>query len=99
MALVSNTVRCLGQAAESQNTLLAYYTPILIKALGFDQPIQSQGILVGKYVLNFICAMTGGLIVERVGRRNLVLWGASSTLLGCTLFTIISVSRSLFKVA
>ncbi|EIW73027.1 hypothetical protein TREMEDRAFT_25510, partial [Tremella mesenterica DSM 1558] len=71
----------------SGNNLLAYYTPVILVSIGFTSSLKIQAILAGNSAWGLLCALTGAQLLERLGRRTLLLWGSVATIVSFAIFT------------
>jgi hypothetical protein len=59
----------------SGNTLISYYLALILKQIGITSPTAQNGINGGLQIFNYIAALSGATLVDRLGRRTLILGG------------------------
>ena len=75
----------------SGQNLLAYYLPVILVGLGFSSAISIQGIIAGNYAMLFLASFAGSQVIERVGRKKLLMFSLFSTAVAFTIFTALTV--------
>ena len=58
------------------------YGPIIFEKAGFRDPSEAIGQLVFLNVWNIACTVTAVMVVDKLGRRPLLLWGTAGMLIG-----------------
>lgn len=71
----------------SGNNLLAYYLPVILVSIGFTDSLKIQGLLAGNSAWALVVSLIGGQLLERLGRRKLLLYGSVLTVLMFAGFT------------
>lgn len=80
-----------GAAAQlAGNGVVQYFLVPVLRQVGITKPAQTAGINSGLSVWNWLCAIIGALLVERVGRRTLVLFSFAGMLICFTIVTGLS---------
>lgn len=72
------------------NGVVQYFLVPVLKQVGITKPAETTGINGGLSIWNTICAIVGATLVERVGRRSLILFGFCGMLLSFVIVTGIS---------
>ncbi|KAF4547554.1 Sugar (and other) transporter-like protein 10 [Elsinoe fawcettii] len=63
------------------NAVLSYYLSAVLDTVGITAPITQQNIALGIACLSFVVAVTGASLLDKVGRRPLLLYGMT----GCAI--------------
>jgi len=79
---------------DSQNNLLAYYLPIILGSIGFHDLLQVQGIQAGQFAFLFFVSLLGAQLVERIGRKKLLLGGCAFAIVMFSIFCALTVCLS-----
>lgn len=61
---------------------ILYYAPQIFKGLGFSAGAAALGATFGLGVANFLATLAGVVLVDRLGRRRLWIWGSTLMILG-----------------
>lgn len=71
----------------SGQNLLAYYLPVILVGLGFHTAVSIQGIIAGNFAVLFLASFAGSQVIEKVGRKKLLMFSLLSTAIAFTIFT------------
>nr|XP_048271371.1 solute carrier family 2, facilitated glucose transporter member 7 [Myodes glareolus] len=84
--LISIIVLMAGQQLSGINAI-NYYADVIYTSVGVD-PTQSQYVTVGSGVINLVMTIVSAVVVERLGRRILLLSGYGICGLACVVLTV-----------
>ncbi|THV72686.1 MFS sugar transporter-like protein, partial [Aureobasidium pullulans] len=59
----------------SGNTIISYYLALILKQIGITSPTAQNGINGGLQIFNYLAALSGATLVDKLGRRTLILSG------------------------
>jgi MFS family permease len=86
----------IGMALFSQwagNDAISYFMPVMLEQAGIGDTNQQLALTAGTSILGLVGAILGALIVDRVGRRPLLI---TSSALFCFWFIIITILQAIF---
>ncbi|KAI5238037.1 MFS sugar transporter-like protein [Aureobasidium subglaciale] len=74
----------------SGNTLISYYLALILKQIGITSGTAQNGINGGLQIFNYIAALSSATLVDRLGRRTLILTGLGGMFVSYLLWTVLS---------
>ncbi|PVH93634.1 general substrate transporter [Periconia macrospinosa] len=74
----------------SGNTLIAYFLALILKQVGITDGTAQNGINGGLQVVNYLTAISSAFLVDRFGRRTLMIFAFIGMFLSYLLWTIVS---------
>jgi sugar porter (SP) family MFS transporter len=81
----------VGIAAFQQLTgagMVAFYAPVIFQRAGITNPSTAIGLSVCIFLSNLVCVTVAYVLVDRIGRRPLLLWGSVGMGLGLALLAL-----------
>ncbi|KII85011.1 hypothetical protein PLICRDRAFT_116656 [Plicaturopsis crispa FD-325 SS-3] len=81
----------------SGNGLVSYYINLVLQGVGIYDPRTKAIINGGLQVFNFVIALTGALLVDRLGRRTLFIISTTGMLIVMLAFTFWTLTTALFN--
>ncbi|KAK5658640.1 hypothetical protein OQA88_2033 [Cercophora sp. LCS_1] len=72
----------LGSALTSATLIMAYFYPVLVKGLGYTNPITAQYMTIPIWVVAFVFTVAGGYLADRVPRHRGLFCAGGLALLG-----------------
>lgn len=71
--------------------LIVYFYPVLVKGLGYDNPVTAQYMTVPLWAVGFVCSIAAGLIADRTPQHRALLisaWLSSTVILSIVICVV-----------